>query len=44
VSIGKEKAIVDDAVEAGREDEEASAKLAAEAMAFQEECANDLKV
>ena len=35
ISIGKEKAIVDEAVEAGREDEESSAKLAAEVMAFQ---------
>ncbi len=43
VSIGKEKAVVDDAVEAGREDEEAAGKLAAEVMAFQEECENDLK-
>eukprot|EP00201_Polytomella_parva_P017476 CAMPEP_0175071536 /NCGR_PEP_ID=MMETSP0052_2-20121109/19298_1 /TAXON_ID=51329 ORGANISM="Polytomella parva, Strain SAG 63-3" /NCGR_SAMPLE_ID=MMETSP0052_2 /ASSEMBLY_ACC=CAM_ASM_000194 /LENGTH=4543 /DNA_ID=CAMNT_0016338719 /DNA_START=12 /DNA_END=13643 /DNA_ORIENTATION=- len=42
VSIGKEKAVVDEAVEAGREDEEAAGKLAADVQAFQEECANDL--
>ena len=43
VSIGKEKAVVDDAVEAGREDEEAAAKIAAEVIAFQAECEQDLK-
>ncbi len=42
VSIGKEKGIVDEAVEAGREDEEAASRLQAEVMAFQEECARDL--
>jgi hypothetical protein len=42
VSIGKEKAVVDEAVEAGREDEEAAAKLAADVQAFQEECSHDL--
>jgi dynein heavy chain len=42
VSIGKEKAVVDEAVEAGREDEEAASKLAEEVLAFQEECSKDL--
>lgn len=42
VSIGKEKAVVDEAVEAGREDEEAASKLAEEVLAFQEECTKDL--
>jgi dynein heavy chain len=42
VSIGKEKAVVDEAVEAGREDEEACSKLQSEVQAFQEECARDL--
>jgi dynein heavy chain len=42
VSIGKEKAVVDEAVEAGREDEEAATKLAEEVQAFQEECTKDL--
>lgn len=41
-SIGQEKAVVDEAVEAGREDEEAAAKLSAEVSAFQAECAQDL--
>lgn len=44
VSIGKEKAVVDEAVEAGREDEEAASKLAADVSAFQEECSKDLAV
>lgn len=44
VSIGKEKAVVDEAVEAGREDEEAASKLQAEVQAFQEECTKDLAV
>lgn len=44
VSIGKEKAVVDEAVEAGREDEEAASKLAEEVLAFQEECSKDLAV
>lgn len=43
VSIGKEKAVVDEAVEAGREDEEAANKLATEVTAFQEECSKDLE-
>ena len=42
VSIGKEKAVVDEAVEAGREDEEAASKLAEEVQAFQAECSSDL--
>jgi dynein heavy chain len=42
VSIGKEKAVVDEAVEAGREDEEAASKLQNEVQAFQEECTRDL--
>lgn len=41
-SIGQEKAVVDEAVESSREDEEAAAKLQAEVIAFQEECARDL--
>lgn len=43
VSIGKEKAVVDEAVEAGRKDEEAAKKLAEEVLAFQEECSKDLE-
>ena len=43
VSIGKEKAVVDEAVAAGREDEEACASIAAEVMAQQASCAEDLK-
>jgi dynein heavy chain len=43
ISIGKEKAVVDEAVEAGREDEEAASKLAEEVQAFQEECSKDLE-
>ena len=43
VNIGQEKAVVDDAVEAGREDEEACSKLAEEVGAFQEECSRDLE-
>lgn len=43
VSIGKEKAVVDEAVEAGREDEEACTQLQTEVQAFQEECARDLE-
>ena len=43
VSIGQEKAVVDEAVEAGSADEEACAKIAEEVMAFQAECAEDLK-
>lgn len=35
VSIGREKATVDEAVEAGREDEEACSKLQSEVQAFQ---------
>eukprot|EP00891_Asterochloris_glomerata_P002883 jgi/Astpho2/2883/Aster-01037 len=41
-TIGQEKAVVDQAVEAGREDEEAAAKLQAEVIAFQDECTKDL--
>lgn len=43
VSIGKEKAVVDEAVEAGREDEEAASKLAEEVLAFQDESSRDLE-
>ena len=43
VSIGKEKAVVDEAVAAGQEDEEACAAIAAEVTAQQESCAEDLK-
>jgi hypothetical protein len=43
VSIGKEKAVVDEAVESGREDEEAASKLAEEVLAFQDECSRDLE-
>lgn len=43
VSIGKEKAVVDEAVEAGREDEESASKLAEEVLAFQTECSKDLE-
>lgn len=43
VSIGKEKAIVDEAVEGSREDEEAASKLAADVAAFQAECEADLR-
>ncbi|CAD7696266.1 unnamed protein product [Ostreobium quekettii] len=42
VNIGQEKAVVDEAVEAGREDEENCAKLQSEVQAFQEECSRDL--
>lgn len=41
-SIGRERAVVDDAVEASRADEEAAAALQAEVIAFQNECAADL--
>lgn len=34
--------MVDEAVEAGREDEEAASKLQNEVQAFQEECTRDL--
>ncbi|KAF6251999.1 flagellar outer dynein arm heavy chain beta [Scenedesmus sp. NREL 46B-D3] len=44
VSIGKEKAVVDEAVEAGREDEEAASRLQNDVQAFQEECTKDLAV
>lgn len=43
VSIGKEKAVVDDAVAAGRGDEDECAKIAARVAAQQAECAEDLK-
>jgi dynein heavy chain len=42
VSIGREKGVVDEAVEAGREDEEAASRLQSEVQAFQEECTRDL--
>ena len=42
VSIGQEKAVVDEAVEASRDDEEKCASLAEEVMAFQRECEADL--
>jgi dynein heavy chain len=42
VSIGREKLVVDEAVEAGREDEEAASRLQSEVQAFQEECTKDL--
>ncbi|KAI8473051.1 MAG: flagellar outer dynein arm heavy chain beta [Monoraphidium minutum] len=44
VSIGREKAVVDDAVEASRGDEEAAAALQSEVQNFQEECTRDLSV
>jgi hypothetical protein len=44
VSIGREKAVVDEAVEAGRGDEDAAAALQAEVQNFQEECSKDLAV
>ena len=43
VSIGQEKVTVDEAVEAGRADEEECAKIAKEVAAFQAECEEDLK-
>lgn len=43
VDIGKEKAIVDQAVEAGREDEEAAQALQLEVSTFQAECEKDLE-
>jgi dynein heavy chain len=43
-SIGREKATVDEAVEAGRGDEEAAAALQAEVQNFQAECSRDLAV
>jgi dynein heavy chain len=43
VSIGQEKAIVDDAVENSRGDEDECSKIAEEVMAFQAECEEDLK-
>lgn len=42
VSIGKEKAIVDEAVESSRDDENQCATLQSEVQAFQEECERDL--
>jgi dynein heavy chain len=44
VSIGKEKAIVDEAVAAGKDDEEACSAIAAEVSEQQTSCAEDLKV
>lgn len=43
VSIGQEKAVVDEAVASGKDDEEACAAIAAEVSAFQAECEEDLK-
>eukprot|EP00232_Nephroselmis_pyriformis_P019075 CAMPEP_0182900652 /NCGR_PEP_ID=MMETSP0034_2-20130328/28990_1 /TAXON_ID=156128 /ORGANISM="Nephroselmis pyriformis, Strain CCMP717" /LENGTH=4527 /DNA_ID=CAMNT_0025034901 /DNA_START=131 /DNA_END=13711 /DNA_ORIENTATION=+ len=43
VNIGQEKAVVDEAVEAGREDEEKATAIATEVTAFQAECEEDLK-
>lgn len=43
VSIGKEKAVVDEAVESGRADEEIASAIAAEVEAFQAECTRDLQ-
>jgi dynein heavy chain len=43
VSIGQEKAIVDEAVEAGSADEAECAAIAEEVSAFQAECEEDLK-
>ena len=43
VSIGQEKAVVDEAVASGKDDEEACAAIASEVMAFQAECEQDLK-
>lgn len=43
VSIGQEKAVVDEAVASGKDDEEACSAIAAEVLAFQAECEEDLK-
>eukprot|EP00227_Mantoniella_beaufortii_P011774 CAMPEP_0197579874 /NCGR_PEP_ID=MMETSP1326-20131121/3768_1 /TAXON_ID=1155430 /ORGANISM="Genus nov. species nov., Strain RCC2288" /LENGTH=4505 /DNA_ID=CAMNT_0043143449 /DNA_START=243 /DNA_END=13760 /DNA_ORIENTATION=+ len=43
ISIGQEKAVVDEAVDAGSADEEACQKIAEEVSAFQLECEQDLK-
>jgi len=43
INIGQEKAIVDEAVEGSRADEEAAATMSEEVMAFQLECEQDLK-
>ena len=43
ISIGQEKAVVDEAVASGKDDEEACAAIASEVMAFQAECEQDLK-
>lgn len=42
VSIGREKAVVDQVVEAGREDEESATRLQTDVSAFQAECERDL--
>jgi dynein heavy chain len=43
VNIGQEKAVVDEAVESSRGDEEACATIQSDVMAFQAECEEDLK-
>lgn len=43
VSIGKEKAVVDEAVAAGKDDEEACATIAADVAAQQASCTEDLR-
>ena len=43
ISIGQEKAVVDEAVAGGKDDEEACAAIANEVIAFQAECEQDLK-
>ena len=43
VNIGQEKAVVDEAVEASRGDEEACATMQFDVEAFQNECAEELK-
>lgn len=43
VSIGQEKAVVDEAVESSRDDENQCAALQSEVQAFQAECEKDLE-
>jgi len=43
VNIGQEKAVVDEAVESSRGDEESCAQMQTDVMAFQAECEEDLK-
>ena len=43
VSIGQEKAVVDEAVASGKDDEEACTAIAEEVSAFQAECERDLQ-